>query len=343
MKGLFLTRYGFNIRKRVRLLEKDIGKPGPQDLLIEVHAAGLNPVDYKIIWGMAIIIMRPKRPFALGFDLAGKVLEVGAQVEDFQVGDEVYAKVPWEQMGTIVTETIVRADMVALKPRNLNFQEAAGIPLVSCTVFDAFEVAGIQKGTRLLIIGGSGGTGSFAVQYAKYLGAYVYTTTSTPNVAWVKALGADEVIDYTKEDFRRIGKEVDVVFDTVGGKYPYQSLQVVKKGGKIISIAGHHDDETLKQVGIAKLFRILFQIKGSLLLYRMRQKQVFYRHVWSYPNQEKLRYITKLIEEGHIKAIVDRVYDFTDAIEGLIYLISNRAKGKVIVSMKQEGDSEKKN
>ncbi|MEM8892765.1 MAG: NADP-dependent oxidoreductase, partial [Bacteroidota bacterium] len=213
----------------------------------------------------------------------------------------------------------------------LSFEEAAGIPLVSCTIYDAFQVAEIKAGDRVLITGGSGGSGSFAVQYARHLGAYVYTTTSTSNVDWVKELGADEVIDYKKEDFRTKIAEVDTVIDTIGGSYPWQSLKVVKEGGKIISIAGHHDDDTLREVGIAKIFRLLFQLKGSLLMYRMRRKKVYYKHVWSYPNQEKLNYIRNLYESGKIKAIVDRVYDFKDAVEGLLYLKTHRAKGKVII------------
>lgn len=335
MKALFLTGYGFNIKDNVKFLKKEIGSPGPHDVQISVHAAALNPVDYKIVWGFALIITRPKRPFALGFDLAGTVISKGEQVKDFDIGDEVYSKVPWEQMGTLTEEIIVHSDAVALKPRNLSFEEAAGIPLISCTIYDAFEVAGIKKGDRVLITGGSGGSGSFAIQYAKHLGAYVYTTTSSSNVDWVKELGADEVIDYKKKDFRKEISELDIVIDTIGGRYPWQSLEAVKRGGKIISIAGHHDEETLKEVGIAKIFRILFQLKGSILMYRMRRKGVFYKHVWSYPNQEKLNYIRKLFEEEKIKAIVDRVYDFKDAVEGLLYLKTHRAKGKVIIRIKE--------
>ncbi|MEM6800622.1 MAG: NADP-dependent oxidoreductase [Bacteroidota bacterium] len=332
---MFLTRYGPNIRRNVKFLEREIGQPGPHDLLIKIHAASLNPVDYKIIWGFALIITQPKRPFALGFDLAGTVMGKGEAVEDFEIGDKVYAKVPWDQMGTIATEILVRSDALALKPQNISFEEAAAMPLISCTVFDALALAEIKKGARVLIIGGSGGTGSFAVQYLKYLGAYVYATTSTPNVAMVEALGADEVIDYKKQDFRRELKEIDLVLDTVGGKYPGQSIKVVKRGGKIISIAGHHDDDTLKEMGIARFFRILFQIKGSILMFRMKRKGVFYKHVWSFPNQEKLNYIRKLIESGKIKAVVDQVYDFKDAIDGLLYLKTQRAKGKVIIRMNE--------
>jgi len=284
---------------------------------------------------MAIIIMRPPRPFPLGFDLSGIVIGKGKNVQDFTLGDAVYAKVPWHQMGTISTEISVQSDMVALKPKNINFNEAAGIPLVGCTVVDSFKVAGIRQGTTILIHGGSGGIGTFAIQYAKYLGAYVYTTTSTSNVEWVKKLGADCVIDYKKEDYKEIVQNVDVVYDTLGGSYTSNALKVVRNGGKIISIVGHHDDETLKKVGVAKIFRFMFRVKNSILLFRMQRKNVFYKHVWSYPNQTTLNYIRELVEAGKIIPVVDKVFPFEDAVNALSYLQKKRAKGKVIVSMKQ--------
>lgn len=331
MKALCLTSYGLFIRKNLKFIEIEIKSPGPSDLLIKVYAAGLNPIDYKIIYGMARIVKSPTRPFALGFDLSGVVIGKGEKVTEFQIGDEVYSKVPWEQMGTIATEILVKSNMVALKPKNLTFSEAAGIPLVGCTVVESFKIAGVKKGTKILIHGGSGGIGSFAIQYAKHLGAFVYTTTSTSNVKWVKQLGADIVIDYKKEDYRDIVKDADVVYDTLGGKYTGNALKVVKRGGKIISIAGHHDSETLAKLGIAKIFQILFKIKGFILMYRMRQKNVFYKHVWSYPDKETLNYIRELIEIGKIKAIVDREFPFDRAVEAVSYLQTNRAKGKVIV------------
>ena len=334
MKGLFLTKYGLLIHKNIAFLEKKLNEPGENDVVIEVNAAGLNPVDYKIIYGMGTIIMRPRRPFPLGFDLSGVVIGKGKNVRDFSIGDAVYSKVPWDQMGAIATHTIVRSDMVALKPTNLNFIEAAGIPLVGCTVVDSFKVADVKKGTSIFIHGGSGGIGTFAIQYAKYLGAYVYTTTSTSNVEWVKKLGADHVIDYKKEDYRKIIQNVDVVYDTVGGSAARKALKVVKNGGKIISIAGHHDDETLKKIGVNALIRFLFRIKGSILLFRMQQKNVFYKHVWSYPNQNTLNDIRELIEMGKIIPVVDRVFPFEEAINALKYLRKGRAKGKVIVSIK---------
>lgn len=334
MKALCLNGYGRNLRKNIEFLDIEVKKTGPTDLLIEIRAAGLNPVDYKLIHGVARIIYRPKRPYPLGFDLSGVVVGKGEEVSDFEIGDEVYSKVTWEQMGTIASHLVVRSDMVALKPSNISFEEAAGIPLVGTTVFDSFRIGKVKKGTRILIHAGSGGIGTFAIQYAKYLGAYVYTTTSTENVEWVKALGADCVIDYKTEDYRTIVKDIDVVYDTLGRKYLREAISVVKKGGAIISIAGHFDNETLEELGLSKFIMPFNSIKGSVLMYRMRRKNIFYKYVFSKANQELLNEITALIEQGEIKPINDLVFDFDQVIEALIYVKNGRSKGKVVVKIK---------
>lgn len=333
-KALVCLKYGFNLKNNLKFIEKDIADLKSNEVQIEIYAAGLNPVDYKIIYGFARIVKNWPRPFAIGFDLAGVIVGKGKNVLDFNLGDEVYSKVPWDQMGTVAQIINVRSEMVALKPKNLTFSEAASLPLVGCTVIDSFNVAEIKKGTKLLIQGGSGGIGTFAIQYAKYLGAYVYATTSTGNVELVRGLGADEIIDYKIIDYRKKLKNVDVVYDTIGGKYTSRALSVVKKGGKIISIAGHHDSETLAKLEIAKVFQFLFKVKGCILMFRMWRKSIFYKHVWSYPNQNTLNYIRELVETGKIKPVVDREYQFEDAINALKYLQTNRAKGKVVIIVK---------
>lgn len=330
-KALCLKGYGKNLRKKLFFLETEIPKPEADELLIEIYAAGLNPVDYKIVHGVAKIFWNPPKPFALGFDLAGIVIGKGDTVSNFQIGDEVYAKVTWPQMGTVSTYLAVKADAVAHKPKNTTFAEAASIPLVACTVVQSFDVAEISKDMRVLIHAGSGGIGTFAIQYAKLLGAYVYTTTSTGNVALVKGLGADCVIDYKKEDYRELVKEVDVVYDTLGGRYTRDALKVVKAGGKIISIAGHIDDETTAWLKIPKIYQTLNSWIGRRLMKAMRSKHVYYKHVWMFQDQTLLIKIAKLIEAGKIKAVIDREYNFEDAIDALCYLETNHAKGKVVV------------
>ncbi len=332
-KSLCLTGYGKNLKKNLQFLVTEIPTPNKNDVLIQIKAAGLNPVDYKMIYGRTKLIFNPQKPFAIGFDLAGIIIGKGEDVNDFKLGDEVYSKVPWDQIGTIATHIVVRSNMVGLKPKNLSFIQAAGIPLVGCTVVESMEIAKIKKGDKILIQGGSGGIGTFAIQYAKYLGAEVYSTTSTGNVELVKSLGADVVIDYKNENYKKVLSDMDVVYDTVGGKYTRQAYSVTKKGGKIIAIVGHYDTETLKVLGISKILIQLNKIKGFYILFRANLKKITFKHVFSYPNQKTLNFITQLIEEKEIIAVNDRVFPFEDAIEAISYLKSNRAKGKVIIEI----------
>lgn len=334
MRALCSTGYGLNIRNNLKFIDINLPQPGPNDVVIEIRSAGLNPVDYKIIYGLLLLFSKVlPLPYVVGFDLSGVIVDKGKNVKGLNVGDEVYSKVPWEQIGTVAQKAVVDSNMVALKPSNLTFAEAAGIPLAGCTVFDSFKDAEIGKNTTVLIHAGSGGVGSFAIQYAKYLGAYVYTTTSTKNVEWVKQLGADRVIDYKKEDYRKIAKGVDVIFDTLGGKYTRESTSVVKPSGRIVTIAGHHDAATLSKLKVLPILKLLFKIKGAWLMYLVKSKGITFKHTWSYPNKKTLNYIAALIESNHIKAIVDKEFDFNDAIEALCYVQTNRAKGKVIVNV----------
>ncbi len=337
LNALQVSGYSINIFSKLKYVASSERSIGPNDVMIKIIAAGLNPIDYKMISGiMRLVGKNPSPPYILGFDLAGIVLKTGDKVTDFAPGDEVYSKVPWEQIGTVCLTTVVRADMVAKKPKNISFIEAAGIPLVGCSVYDSFQLFDLKPNSSILIHAGSGGIGSFAIQYAKYLGAYVYTTTSTNNVSWVNELGADRVIDYKNEDYLNVVRNVDMVYDTLGGKYTREAIKVVKKGGAIVSIAGHHDDETLKQLKVNTLVRLLFKIKGAFLLLRMRSKNIRYKHVWTYACKQTLDSITALIEKGHIKPIVDRVYAFEKSVEALRYLRTNRAKGKVIIEVNKE-------
>lgn len=333
MKALLLKAYGKNFHKNLVFTEMETPQPGVNDLLIKVQAAGLNPVDYKMARGKVKIVLNPPKPFALGFDVSGTVIDKGINVQDFKVGDSIYAKVPWSQMGTIATHCLVDQESAALVPTSISMQECAGLPLVGCTVMDSFKIGKVEKGMKVLILGGSGGIGTFAIQYAKHIGAEVFTTTSSKNMTWVKVLGADHVIDYTKEDYRKVAQGVDFVYDTLGGPHTSRSIGLIKKGGTIISIAGHYDTETLKAVGVPSIYIRINQMAMSILFLKMRLKKITYKHVWSQPNNEKLEAISQLIDQGHIKPIVDRIYPFEEAVDALYYLQTNRAKGKVIVTI----------
>lgn len=337
--ALCLTRYSFNMRQGLDFVDLPIPTIGKNDVQVQIVAVGLNPVDYKMVYGMALPVFRPKRPFPIAYDFSGIVIGKGDNVVNLNPGDQIYGKVPWHQIGTITSTTSVDEQMIALAPKTISLIDAAAMPLVGCTAMEAFAYAKPQLGAKVLIIGGSGGLGTFLIQYAKYKGCLVTATASPKNVDFVKTLSPDKIVDYTNRLAMNRLRDFDVVFDTVGGWYPWKSVSWVKKGGKIITLAGHHDQETLKQIDFPKLLRIAFYIKGIPLMTRMKQRSIMYKHVWSTPHAERLNQLTKLIDEGIIKPVIDRVYPFEKAIDALEYLETKRARGKVIVQIQELNDA----
>jgi NADPH:quinone reductase-like Zn-dependent oxidoreductase len=330
-KAWCLIRYGFNLKKCVKLLRIPVPNLGPDDVKIKIIAAGLNPVDYKIIYGMAIPIFRPLRPFPLGYDFSGIVEEVGKNVSRFKKNDRVFGKVPWEQIGTLTELSCVDQFMIAKAPQTVSLEAAAGLPLVACTGIEAFEYAEVKKSDKILIIGGSGGLGSFLIQFARYHGCHITSTASTGKMEWVKSLGADQVVDYTSKQSMKELNGFDIVLDTVGGTYPYRSVNWLKKGGKCITLAGHHDQATLKQIQFPVIFRLAFLLKGAPLMRRMQRHSITYKHVWSSPNYQRLEEAAALVDQGVILPITDCFYPFEQTIEALRYVQTGRASGKVIV------------
>lgn len=333
MKRLEINNYG-DIGNNI-----DFGEvPNPElknnQVLVEVHAAAVNPIDYKIIGGAFKQISPLTFPAPIGFDVSGVVAEVGSEVKNFNIGDEIFSRVSTHSVGTFAEYIAVDAEVVAQKPKNLTFEEAAGIPLVGLTTFQVFLDAKMKKGDKVLIHAGSGGIGTFAIQYAKSQGAIVYTTTSTKNVEWVKKLGADRVIDYKTENYLEILKDVDIVYDTLGGNYTLDAFKILKKGGKVISIAGEIDEYTATQFGLNKFIRLILAFKRRKITKQAKLKSAYYRFLMMVANGSQLDKIGKLLEDGSIKPIVDKVFDFNDAKEALKYQKSGRAKGKIIIKMK---------
>jgi len=333
MKALQIIGYG-KIKNNLTFAEIDKPKVGDNQILIEIHAAGVNPIDYKIIEGLVKKIRKLTFPAPIGFDVSGKVIQKGANRTSFEINDEVYTRVPSKAAGTFAEYIAVDSNVVAKKPNNLNFVEAASIPLVGLTTAQVFEEAKIKPGDKVLIHAGSGGIGTFAIQYAKSKGAYVYTTTSTKNVDWVKNLGADRIIDYKKENYLDIVKDIDIVYDTLGKNYTIDAFKVIKKGGKVISIIGDLDDETAKELGLNSFIRFLLSLKRIRITQQMKKKSATYKFVLVQPNASQLDYITVLIEKHLLKPIIDKVFDFDNAIDALLYLKEGRAKGKVVIKMK---------
>ncbi|SMG12044.1 hypothetical protein SAMN05661096_00463 [Marivirga sericea] len=333
MKALQITGYG-EIAKNVEIREVENPRIEDDQVLIEVHAASINPVDYKIIEGAMRNIQKLSFPAAIGFDVAGTVKDKGTNVSDFNIGDEVFARVPTHSPGTFAEMVAVDHQAVCQKPSNLSFVEAASIPLVGLTSVQAFQKANLKAGNKVLIHAGSGGVGSFAVQYAKAQGAYVYTTTSTKNVEWVKDLGADRVIDYKKEDYREIAKNVDVVYDTLGGNYTKEALEILKQGGRVVSIAGDPDNETAKELGLNGLIRFLMKLKRFKLDQLVKDKNAYYKFVMMHADGAQLNDLKELIENRYISAIIDQEYPFSKAIDDLEHVKNGHTKGKVVLNMK---------
>ncbi len=332
MKAFILDRYGSDT---VRLADMPKPQPRDTDVLVQIHAASINPVDFKIRDGKLKQILHYKLPIILGSDLSGVVVEVGASVRRFKVGDEVYARVDKDRIGTFAEYIAVREACVALKPESLSMEEAASIPLVGLTAWQALiDRVGLKAGQKVLIHAGSGGVGTFAIQLAKHLGAFVATTTSTKNVAWVKGLGADVVIDYKTQDFAAELRDYDVVLDTLGGDVTEESLQVLKPGGKLISISGPPDPEFADEWELGWLLRQVFRLLSYRVRARARRLGVSYSFFFMKPSGEQLRSIGALIDSGVLRPVVDRIFPFEETVEALAYVERGRAKGKVVVKLR---------
>lgn len=326
MKALQIVKYG-DIKDSLTFNE--VSKPAVQatDVLIEVKAAAINPIDKSIVLGNLQGLLPIPFPSTSAYDVSGIVVEKGDDVSNFEIGDLVYSRVPQEQMGTLAEYVAVTSEAVSKKPGNISFEEAAGLPLAGLTALQSLEFAGIKKNDRILIHAGSGGVGSLAIQYAKAKGAYVYTTTSTGNVEWVKELGADRVIDYKTEDYKTIVKDVDIVYDTLGQEYTSEAFQVVKQGGQVISVVGPLDEDTAHMFGMAdyKLPEEIATLSAD--------KEASYKFIFMHPNGSHLAEIKTMVEDEIIKPIVDTIYPFTESITAFTHLETGRAKGKIIIKI----------
>ncbi|MGY8846719.1 MAG: NADP-dependent oxidoreductase [Bacteroidia bacterium] len=326
MRALQIVKYG-DIKDSLAFNE--VSKPAVQatDILIEVKAAAINPIDKSIILGNLQGLLPIPFPSTSAYDVSGIVMEKGDDVSNFEIGDLVYSRVPQEQMGTIAEYVAVTSEAVSKKPGNISFEEAAGIPLAGLTALQSLEFAGIKANDRILIHAGSGGVGSLAIQYAKAKGAYVYTTTSTENVQWVKELGADRVIDYKKEDYKTIVKDVDIVYDTLGQEYTSEAFQVVKQGGQVISVVGPLDEETATMFGMAD-----YKLPEELATLSA-EKDASYKFIFMHPNGAHLAEIKTMIEDEKIRPIVDTIYPFAESIDAFTHLATGRAKGKIVIKI----------
>ncbi|MGO6814529.1 NADP-dependent oxidoreductase [Rhizobium brockwellii] len=313
--------------------------PEPQlrenDVMVEIHAASVNPLDAKIRDGEFKLILPYRLPLVLGNDVAGIVVRVGANVRQFKPGDAVYARPDQDRIGTFAEYIAIDAADVALKPANLSMEEAASIPLVALTAWQALvERAKLQKGQRVLIHAGSGGVGTIAIQLAKHLGAHVATTVSTANIDLVKSLGADVVVDYRKDDFEKVLKGYDVVLNSLGKDTLEKSLAVLKPGGKLISISGPPDPDFARENGFGWLLQQVMRLLSFGIRRKSKRRGIGYSFLFMTANGAQLGKITSLIEAGAIRPVIDRAFPFEKTNEALDYVETGRVKGKVVIAVK---------
>jgi NADPH:quinone reductase-like Zn-dependent oxidoreductase len=333
MKAFIIDRYGK--KEAGRMADMPEPKLRDDDVLVQIHAASINALDTKIKSGEFKLILPYRLPLILGNDMAGTVVQVGARVHGFKLGDEVYARPDDDRIGTFAEFIAVKASSLALKPMNLGMVEAASLPLVALTAWQVLvETAKLKKGQKVFIQAGSGGVGTVAIQLAKHLGAFVATTTSTANVDWVKALGADVVIDYKQQDFATVLRDYDVVLNSLGNDELNKSLRILKPGGHLISISGPPTPAFAIARGLAWPLRQVLRLLSFGIRRKARKSGVDYTFVFMRADGAQLREITALVESGAIRPVVDKIFPLQDTPKALAYVDGGRAKGKVVVQVK---------
>lgn len=333
MKAFIIKRYGCNNR----LHPADMPEPDVRDddVLVQVHAAGVNLLDAKIRNGEFKLILPYGLPLILGNDVAGVVIKTGAKVSRFKPGDEVYARPDKGRIGTFAEFISMNEKDVSLKPESVSMEEAASLPLVGLTAWQALvEKAGLKKGQKVFIQAGSGGVGTFAIQLAKHLGATVAASTSAANADWVRRLGADIVIDYKRDDVEKILSDYDVVLHSQDGKTMEKSMRILKKGGTLVSISGPPDSDFAKEIGASWLVASIMRVLSFGAKRKARQRNVNFSFLFMQANGEQLKRIASLVDSGAIRPVVDKVFAFDAANDALDYVEAGRAKGKVVIKVK---------
>ncbi|SFO66342.1 NADPH:quinone reductase [Mesorhizobium sp. NFR06] len=333
MKAFVVDKYGK--KNALRLVEVPTPDIKDDDVLVEIHAAGVNLLDAKIRDGEFKSFLRYRPPFVLGHDVAGIVIRVGSKVRRFKPGDEVYARPRDGQIGTFAEFIAMNEADVALKPKNLSMEEAASIPLVGLTAWQVLvEKARLRRGQKVFIQAGSGGVGTFAIQLARHLGATVATTASAASTDMVESLGADIAVDYRKEDFEKVLSNYDVVVNSQDAATLEKSLRVLKPGGQLISISGPPDPAFAKKLGLNIVLRLAMHALSRGIRKRARHAGVNYSFLFMWADGDQLGKITPLLESGTIHPVIDRIFPFEQTNEALAFVQAGRAKGKVVVKVK---------
>ena len=330
MRAFVVTKY------KQPLQEAEVPEPvvGEHDVLVRVDAAGLNPLDEGIRAGAFKQILPYRLPLILGNDLAGTVIRVGAQVRGFKPGDEVYARPDKDRIGTFAERIAVAEADLALKPTSIGMEEAGSLPLVALTAWQALvERGNLQPGQKVLIHAGAGGVGSIAIQLAKHLGATVATTASGSNADFVRELGADIVIDYRTQDFEQLLDGFDLVLDSLGGENLEKSLRVLAPGGKVIGIAGPPDPGFAREIGLNPLLRLAITALSRKIRSQAKKLGVSYEFLFMHASGEQLGQIAALVDQGVLRPVVGRVFDFAQTPHAMQSIARGGIRGKGVITV----------
>jgi NADPH:quinone reductase-like Zn-dependent oxidoreductase len=328
VKALAIRRY----KAPMEIMELPRPVPGPGDLLVRVRAAGINPIDYKIRDGAVKVLLPFSFPLILGTDLAGDVEAIGPGVTRFKLGDAVYSRLDNDRIGAFAEYALVRESAAARKPARLDYAQAASLPLVGLTAWQALiDIARLQAGQKVLIHAGSGGVGTFAIQLAKHLGALVATTAGVRNHALVKSLGADVIIDYRTTRFEAVVNEQDVVLDTQGGDTLLRSFQTAKPGGIVVTIGGRPDGKFARAWGLSLPLVWILGFLNRKVDRLAKEKSVRFRYLFMRASGEQLERIGALVDQGVIEPVLDKIFSLEAAAEAISYVQSGRAVGKVVI------------
>lgn len=333
MRAYLLDGYGA-IADHVRLADVADPVARPGEVVIDIHAAGLNPIDFKIARGDLKRVSKYHLPRTFGFDASGVVLSAGAGAANFRAGDAVFLRSSREAIGTFAERIALPSQFLAPKPANLTHAQAASLPLVGLTTLQGFARVGARTGQRILIHAGAGGIGTFAIQYAKHLGLHVTTTTSSRNAEFVSSLGADRVIAYDRENYLAQGGGYDIVYDTLGGAFTVDAFKVVKRGGAVISLSGPPDRDFARREGAGIVVRVAVWLMSRKVYAAAAQAGASYCWFFTEPSGNQLRQIAGLVEAGAIKPVIDREFAFEQLPAALEYLEKGRARGKVVLNVR---------
>jgi NADPH:quinone reductase-like Zn-dependent oxidoreductase len=329
MKAFIVDSYGTDGLRAADVPQPTVGR---RDVLVRVRAASINPLDKMVRNGEFKRLLKYRPPFILGHDVAGVVTQVGTDVRAFTVGDEVYARPRDLRIGTFAEFIAIDADDVALKPRSLSFDEAGAVPLVALAAWQALvDLAHVEPGQKVLVHAGAGGLGSTVIQVAKHLGAYVATTARTSDLERVRALGADEVIDFTERDFAEVLSGYDVVLDSLGGTNLEKSLTVLRRGGLAISVVGPPDPSFAAQLGQPILAPVMALLSRKV---RKRAKQLGVRYTFFFmrANGAQLEELAALYDIRTLRPVLDRTFPFEKTLEAMAYVEQGQANGKIVVT-----------